>query len=47
MRWYIEKHVDGGIMRHLVYSKEWKEFDLQHPDFALKPHNVRFGLATD
>ena len=47
MKWYIEKRVDGGIMRHLVYSKEWKEFDLQHPDFALKPRNVRLGLATN
>ena len=47
MRWYIEKRVDGGIMRHLVYSKEWKEFDLQHPDFALKPRNVRLELATN
>ena len=34
-------------MRHPADSKEWKEFDLQHPDFALKPRNVRLGLATD
>ena len=34
-------------MRHPADSKEWKEFDLQHPDFALKPCNVRLGLATD
>ena len=47
MRWYIEKRVDGGIMRHLVDSKEGKEFDLQHPDFALKPRNVRLRLAIN
>ncbi|XP_075659141.1 uncharacterized protein LOC142629026 [Castanea sativa] len=47
MRWYIDKRVDDGIMRHLVDSEEWKEFDLQHPDFALEPRNVRLGLATD
>ena len=47
MRWCIDKRVDNGIMRHPVDSEEWKEFDLQHPDFALEPRNVRLGLATD
>ena len=47
MRWYINKRVDDGIMRHSADSEEWKEFDLQHPDFALESHNVRLGLATD
>ena len=47
MRSYIEKHVDDGIMRHLTDIEEWKEFDLQNPDFALEPHNVRWGLATN
>jgi hypothetical protein len=47
MRWHIEKRVDDGISRHLADSEEWKEFDVQHPLFALEPHNVRLGLATD
>ena len=47
MRWYINIHVDDGIMRHPTNSEEWKEFDLQHPDFALEPYNVRLGLAID
>ena len=47
MRWYIDKRVDDGIMRHLADSEEWKEFDLQHPDFSLKRRNVRLGLATN
>ena len=47
MRWYIDKRVDDRIMRHPVDSEEWKEFNLQHPDFALEPHNVRLGLAID
>nr|XP_023899147.1 uncharacterized protein LOC112011004 [Quercus suber] len=46
MGWYIDKRVDDGIMRHPANSEEWKEFDLQHPDFALEPRNVRLGLAT-
>ena len=47
MRWYINIRVDDGIMRHPTNSEEWKEFDLQHPDFALEPYNVRLGLAID
>ena len=34
-------------MRHLADCEEWKEFDLQHPDFSLKRRNVRLGLATN
>jgi hypothetical protein len=47
MRWYRDKSVDDGISRHPADSEEWKEFDLQHPEFALEPRNVRLGLATD
>ena len=36
---YIDKRVDDRIMRHPT--------DLQQSDFALKPRNVRLGLATD
>ena len=46
MRWYIEKRVNDGILRHLVDSQEWKKFDLKHREFALEPRNVRLGLAT-
>ena len=28
MRWYIDKRVDDGIIRHPTDSEEWKEFDL-------------------
>uniref|UniRef100_A0A2N9GD45 DUF4218 domain-containing protein n=1 Tax=Fagus sylvatica TaxID=28930 RepID=A0A2N9GD45_FAGSY len=47
MRWYRNKRVDDGISRHPTNSENWKEFDLQHPEFALEPRNVRLGLATD
>jgi len=47
MRWYIDKCVDNGIMRHLADSEEWKKFDLQHLDFALELRNVRLRLGTD
>ncbi|XP_028068682.1 uncharacterized protein LOC114271251 [Camellia sinensis] len=47
MKWFKEKHLDDGVLRHLTDSDEWKEFDTQHPEFALEPRNVRLGLATD
>ncbi|XP_028101245.1 uncharacterized protein LOC114300576 [Camellia sinensis] len=42
-----EKRLDDGVLRHPADSDEWKEFDTQHPEFALEPRNVRLGLATD
>ena len=47
MRWHRDKRVDNRISRHPTDSEEWKEFDLQHLEFALEPHNVRLGLAMD
>ncbi|XP_050246160.1 uncharacterized protein LOC126694124 [Quercus robur] len=47
MRWYIEKQVNDGILRHPANSQEWKEFDLKHHEFALEPRNVRLGMATN
>ena len=32
---------------HQIDSEEWKEFNLQYPDFSLKPCNVWLGFATD
>ncbi|XP_028063808.1 uncharacterized protein LOC114267026 [Camellia sinensis] len=37
MRWYKNKRVDDEILRHLADNDEWKEFDAQHPEFALEP----------
>ena len=34
-------------MRHSVNSEEWKEFDLQHLDFAIESCSVRLWLATN
>ncbi|XP_028095166.1 uncharacterized protein LOC114295170 [Camellia sinensis] len=47
MRWHKDKRIDDGVLRHPADSDEWKEFDVQHPQFALEPRNVRLGLAVD
>ncbi|XP_028118539.1 uncharacterized protein LOC114316078 [Camellia sinensis] len=47
MKWFTEKRLDDGVLRHPADSDEWKEFDSQHPKFALEPGNMRPGLATD
>ncbi|XP_028125035.1 uncharacterized protein LOC114321972 [Camellia sinensis] len=47
MRRHKDKRIDNGVLRHPADSDEWKEFDTQHPQFALEPRNVRLGLAID
>ncbi|GFZ06764.1 DEAD-box protein abstrakt [Actinidia rufa] len=47
MRWHMENPGDGEESRHPAQSDEWKDFDVKHPEFALKPRNVRLGLAVD
>ncbi|XP_028077760.1 uncharacterized protein LOC114279671 [Camellia sinensis] len=47
MRWQKEKRLDDGILRHPADAEAWKEFDWQHPVFAMDPRNVRPGLATN
>ncbi|XP_028103043.1 uncharacterized protein LOC114302247 [Camellia sinensis] len=37
MRWHKDKCINDGVLRHPADSDEWKEFDAQHPQFALEP----------
>ncbi|XP_028076467.1 uncharacterized protein LOC114278592 [Camellia sinensis] len=37
MRWYKDKRMDDKILRRPTDSDKWKEFDAQHPEFALEP----------
>lgn len=47
MRWHKDKRVDDEEWMHPADGDEWKEFDIQHPEFALEPRNVRLGIAVD
>jgi hypothetical protein len=47
MRWHKEGLVQDGKMRHPANSMAWKHVDEKYEDFALDPHNVRLGLASD
>ncbi|XP_042979992.1 uncharacterized protein LOC122310182 [Carya illinoinensis] len=48
MRWHSTERVnDYNVMRHPADSKVWKDFDVQYPQFASDPRNVRIGLASD
>ncbi|KAF7152381.1 hypothetical protein RHSIM_Rhsim01G0150600 [Rhododendron simsii] len=47
MRWHKDKRVDDEEWMHPADGDEWKEFDIQHPEFALEPRNVRLGIAID
>ncbi|XP_060668913.1 uncharacterized protein LOC107433057 [Ziziphus jujuba] len=48
MRWHKEKRPNtNGVLRHPGDGEAWKHFDEQYPIFAMDPHNVRLGAATD
>ena len=47
MKWHVDGRMEGEMMRHLVDSLAWKNFDNVHPSFALEPRNVRLDLASD
>lgn len=47
VRWHKNKQVDDGVLRHLVDSLSWKNFDEKYPNFASVPRSVRLGLALD
>ena len=43
MKWHVDGCMRGEMMRHLVDSLAWKNFDKVHPSFAQEPRNVRLG----
>ena len=36
-----------GKLRHPADARQWKTFDVNHPEFANDPRNVRLALSTD
>ena len=47
MKWHVDGCMRGEMMRHLVESLAWKNFDKVHPSFAQEPRNVKLDLASD
>ncbi|KAL0313401.1 UNVERIFIED_CONTAM: hypothetical protein Sradi_5739400, partial [Sesamum radiatum] len=39
--------IKSMCLSHLADSIAWKDFDIQYPDFARDPCNIKLGLATD
>ncbi|KAK1680873.1 hypothetical protein QYE76_041721 [Lolium multiflorum] len=47
-RWHKEILTpDPDLLRHPADGDEWKQFDLDHPDFNADPRKLRLSLATD
>jgi len=46
-RWHDEERIRDGLLRHPADSPLWKDFDLQHPEFAMDSRNIRLAFATD
>jgi hypothetical protein len=48
MCWHSEKHRENDEeIRHPVHGTQWKNFDLQYPEFSTESRNIRFALSTD
>ena len=47
MKWHVDGHMEGEMIRHPIDSLAWKNFNNVHSSFTLKPQNVRLGLASD
>jgi hypothetical protein len=44
--WHVN-HKTNGKIRHPVYGRQWKQFDLAHQeDFSNDPRNIRFRHIT-
>jgi hypothetical protein len=40
-------HKKDGKLQHPANTRQWKTFDLNHPEFFNDPRNVRFALSTN
>jgi hypothetical protein len=46
--WRSEKRRENDEeIRHPVDGTQWKNFDLQYPQFGAESGNIRFALSTD
>jgi len=46
-RWHDEERTRDGLLRHPADSPLWKDFDHQHPEFAMDSCNIRLACTTD
>ncbi|XP_021979379.1 uncharacterized protein LOC110875489 [Helianthus annuus] len=47
MIWHSIGRSEDGTMCYPVDGFSWQDFDKKYPNFAMKPRNVRLGLAAD
>ena len=47
LTWHDSGRKKDGNLRHAADSPEWKNIDIQFPDFGGDSRNLRLGLCTD
>jgi hypothetical protein len=48
LRWHKEKHKqDGRMIRHPADATQWQNIDLQNPEFAIDPRNIKIAMSTN
>ena len=46
-RWHDEERTRDDVLRHPADSPLWKDFDVNHPEFAADSRNILLAFATD
>ncbi|XP_010233306.1 uncharacterized protein LOC104583209 [Brachypodium distachyon] len=44
---YRTDNTEAGILKHPADAAQWRTLDVEFPDFASDPRNLRLGLSTD
>jgi hypothetical protein len=47
MVWHSSNRSIDGLVQHVADSKAWSHIDVMWLEFAIKPHYVKLGLATN
>lgn len=45
--WHDVVRRKDGKLRHPADARQWKTFDLKHPEFSDDPRNIRMAISTD
>ena len=46
-RWHDEERTRDDVLRHPADSPLWKDFFVNHPEFAADSRNILLAFATD
>ncbi|GAA0186469.1 hypothetical protein LIER_33757 [Lithospermum erythrorhizon] len=42
LMWHADDRIKDGMLRHSADARQWKNFDVMYPEFAVEPRNLRY-----